>query len=212
MFTGIVEEIGIIQKIKTLSGGKQFLVKASRVLEDLSAEDSIAINGVCLTATDVEQVGFTATAVEETLKKSTLDALRERDSVNLERAMKMNGRLGGHIVQGHVDGVGKVVSITKKGTGSLFKIDVPDTIIQLTVSKGSIAIDGISLTIAEIEGNQITVAVIPFTMENTNMGSLKPGMNVNLESDIIGKYVQKLLHSHQGRSKMDEQWLRSMGY
>ena len=212
MFTGIIEEIGTIEKVTSVSYGLHLRIAASRVLEDLLPDNSISVNGVCLTATKVENSFFETTAVEETIKRSTLGQIRVGNKVNLERAMRLSDRMGGHIVQGHVDGIGKVLSFVLKGESKLLKIEIPAHLSKYTVEKGSIAIDGVSLTIAQLQGNLITISLIPHTLSHTTLGSLHIGDSVNIEVDFIGKYVERFSQMRNESGGMNEAWLRSMGF
>lgn len=212
MFTGIIEEIGTLQRTVPVSHGRCFCITAKRVLEDLKPEDSVAINGVCLTATKIDRTFFEVTAVDETLERSTLRSFGVGQKVNLERALRMGDRVGGHLVQGHVDGTGRVQSLKHRGEGLLLTIDIPERLIKYTAEKGSIAIDGVSLTIAAVATSRITLSIIPFTLKHTTLGSLHIGSVVNLEVDILGKYVERLLENRTQKGRMDEAFLRSMGY
>ena len=212
MFTGIVEEIGKIEKVASEAHQRHFRIVGSRVLEDIAPEDSVSVNGVCLTVTKVGEGYFETDAVEETLQKSTLGNLQAGVRVNLERALRLGDRLGGHIVLGHVDGVGKVVSVVAKGRNRLLEIEVPESLFRYTIEKGSVAVDGVSLTIAKMEKNRITVSLIPFTLEHTTLGSLRPGSRVNIEVDFFGKYVEQFLQKSGEGGLKGEEWFRSMGY
>jgi len=212
MFTGIIEEIGTLQRVVPVSHGRRFHITAKRVLEDLKPEDSVAVNGVCLTVTNRDRTTFKVTAVDETLERSTLRNLGAGRKVNLERALRVGDRMGGHWVQGHIDGMGNVVSSKRQGDGLLLTIEIPEHLIKYTAEKGSIAIDGVSLTIADVSDHRITVAVIPYTLEHTTLGSLRNGSQVNIEVDVLGKYVERLLESRTQKGRMDEASMRSMGY
>ena len=212
MFTGLIEEIGSVERVTVAGSGHLFHIACKTVTEDLAPDASVAVNGVCLTATTVESAYFEATAVEETLDRSTLKGLKHGDKVNLERALRLKDRLGGHIVQGHVDGVGKIISFVRQGAGCLLRIQIPKALSKYTIEKGSIAVDGISLTIARTEGNLLTISVIPHTLQKTTLQVAKPGLEVNVEVDFFGKYVERFLRSPLIDSKMNEAWLRSMGY
>lgn len=192
MFTGIVEEVGILKEI---SKGNQFGVieiQCSKVLEDARIGDSIATNGVCLTVKEKGSNYFKADVMGETLERSSLGDLGIGDKVNLERALKVSDRLGGHIVSGHIDGVGKIVSIKKEIDGTWFTISAPKDVLKYIVYKGSIGIDGISLTVAYIDDEVFKVSVIPHTIENTILITKQINSKVNLECDLIGKYIEKL--------------------
>lgn len=199
MFTGIVEEIGSIQEIKKGARQTVFSIKASKVLEDANIGDSIAVNGVCLTVTTLNGNTFTADVMNETLSRSSLGTLRSGSPVNLERAMPANGRFGGHIVSGHIDGTGRIASLSRDGNAVWFRITAEKKLLRYIVEKGSIAIDGISLTVAKLDGESFSVSIIPHTMGETVLGSKKAGDIVNLENDIIAKYVEKLMgHKEEG--------------
>lgn len=193
MFTGIVEEIGTVKKIAR--GQKAYLeIQADRIFSDIHIGDSIAVNGVCLTVTGFSGKVFTADVMNETFSRSSLGSLKAGSHVNLERAMSANGRFGGHIVSGHIDGTGKIINIKKDGNAVWYKISADENIIKYTVEKGSIAIDGISLTVARIEKDNFSVSIIPHTSEETILSEKKVGDTVNLENDIIGKYVERFLN------------------
>lgn len=193
MFTGIVEEKGKIRRIS--SGGVSAVVEISacKVLEGTKLGDSIAVNGICLTVTSIGRDFFTADVMAETMRRTSLSMCRAGSEVNLERAMAADGRFGGHIVSGHIDGTGTIASMKREENAVWVKISAGKPILDLIVEKGSIAIDGISLTVAEITERDFSVSVIPHTGEETILLSKKPGDPVNLENDIIGKYVQKLM-------------------
>ncbi len=194
MFTGIVEEVGIISDITgSASNGKAFTISARTVVDSMQVGDSISVNGVCLTVVNQKKNAFSVEAVEETIKKTTLGNLIRGDRVNLERAMKIEGRLGGHIVQGHVDCVGKVLRIKRLKMSSIFDIEIPKAMRKYVVSTGSIAIDGVSLTVAEKLPDGVRVSIIPHTIEHTNFKYLKPGSSVNIEVDILAKYLESIL-------------------
>jgi riboflavin synthase len=212
MFTGIIEEIGTLQRVLPVSHGLCFRITANRVLEDLKPEDSVAVNGVCLTATKIDRTTFEVTAVDETLERSTLRGLGGGQKVNLERALRVGDRMGGHMVQGHIDGTGKVISSKRRGDGLLLIIEIPERLVKYTVEKGSIAIDGVSLTIADVSAHRLTFAIIPYTLEHTTLGALRNSSQVNLEVDVLGKYVERLLENRTQKGRMDEAFLRSMGY
>lgn len=191
MFTGLIEEIGVAEAVNTLSGGRRFRIGAKRIMDDLKEDDSVSVNGACLTVTGVKKGSFEATAVEETLRRTTLRDLRPGNRLNLERALEAGSRLGGHWVQGHVDGVGRLVSRQKEGTGLILTVEVPVQLTPFVVEKGSIAIHGVSLTVTEIRKTRLKVAVIPHTLEKTVLNELFPGSAVNIETDLLGKYLYK---------------------
>jgi riboflavin synthase len=192
MFTGIIEAFGTIEEIRQEGLNKNFLV-SSLIAHEFKVDQSISHNGVCLTVTKSQPGGYWTTAIHETLVKSNLDELRKGDRVNLERCMVANGRFDGHVVQGHVDQTGTVKSITDQQGSWLFEFEYDPTLGNVTVEKGSIAVNGVSLTCFNSKDNSFTVAIIPYTFEHTNFGQLKVGDTVNLEFDIIGKYVKRLL-------------------
>ncbi len=189
MFTGIVEEIGTLSFKKAGKDGVFLTVKANKIFDDLKVDNSVAINGVCQTVTEIKDNEFCVFAMEETLKKTTLGKLKQGSKVNLERALTLQSRLGGHIVQGHVDCVAKVTNIEKKPTTVLISIRLNDKWEHLSILHGSITIDGVSLTIARKTGAVVTVSVIPYTLKATTLSYLKKGDEVNIETDIIGKYL-----------------------
>lgn len=193
MFTGIVEEVGSIASIQKNAHSCVLTIRAKTVLEDTAIGDSIATNGVCLTVTRIANGSFSADVMHETLNRSSLGKLRVGSCVNLERAMAANGRFGGHIVSGHIDGIGTILSITEDDNAVWYRIKAPADIVRLIVEKGSIAIDGISLTVASVDAESFSVSVIPHTRAQTSLASKRVGDAVNLENDCIGKYVERLL-------------------
>ena len=193
MFTGIIEELGTVQSIEERGENARIVIGAGIVTEGTNHGDSIAVNGVCLTALDVREDSFAADVSRETLQRSTLGDLKPGTPVNLERAVTPATRLGGHMVQGHVDARGRLVSVADHGESWTIRIGFPDEIARYLVFKGSVAVEGISLTIAALADDYFEVAIIPKTWEVTNLSHLKPGDSVNLEVDVIGKYVERLL-------------------
>ena len=193
MFTGIIEEIGIVQGVKRAGISMQITFGCRKVLEDARIGDSIAVNGVCLTVTQKSEGAFTADVMAETFRRSALGALEKGSRVNLERAMAAGGRFGGHIVSGHIDGTGTIQSFRREENAVWVSIKAPEGILRYIVEKGSVAIDGISLTVAKVGEGDFQVSVIPHTSQETTLLSKRPGDLVNLENDIIGKYVEKLL-------------------
>lgn len=191
MFTGIIEETGKLLGLEQSDSSAKIKIAASLVLDGTKIGDSIAVNGVCLTVTDIAKNFFIADVMPETLRRSNLGALKNGDIVNLERAMPCDGRFGGHIVSGHIDGVGKISAIQSEANAIWFYISAADEILNLVVPKGSVALDGISLTVAKVNSAQFAVSVIPHTQTQTNLLLKKIGDIVNIENDIIGKYVQK---------------------
>ena len=195
MFTGIIEELGTIKGVRTQLEGMRLSVSAKVVMDGMKTGDSIAVNGACLTVTEFDNSSFTADVSGETVKRTTLEKLRPGDKVNLERPMKLSDRLGGHLVSGHIDGIGVIRGVERRGGMSVFTFEVQKEIQQYLIQKGSIAIDGISLTVNEVNGNRYTVTVIPHTAEMTTLGFKKTGDIVNLEADMIGKYVEKFIRT-----------------
>ena len=188
MFTGIVEEVGLV----TEASGTGLRISAEAVMDDLKVSDSICVNGACLTVTEIDGKSFAVDTVPETLRRTNLGELAAGDPVNLERPMSANGRFGGHVVQGHVDGTGTVVSIEAEGEAHNFTFEGPDNVMRYVVEKGFIAVDGTSLTVVDCDYRTFSVTVIPYTREHTVFGSRRPGDKVNLEADIIAKYVERL--------------------
>lgn len=205
MFTGIVEECGTVLGVlkNGVSGSVQ--IQASTVLEGTKTGDSIAVNGVCLTVTKLTKSSFTADVMAETFRRTNLGSLGKNSRVNLERAMAANGRFGGHIVSGHIDGTGVISRIKEEGNAVWIYISAPQSILNLIVEKGSVAVDGISLTVAAVSDKEFAVSVIPHTRENTALSGKKTGAVVNLENDIIGKYVQKLTGTAQINESSENQ-------
>lgn len=193
MFTGIIEEIGKIASLEKSADGARIQISARIVVNETNEGDSIAVNGVCLTALDIKSDGFAADVSGETLRRSTLESLRVGSIVNLERAVTPLTRLGGHIVQGHVDATGKFLSATQTGDFWTIRIGFPPEMAKYLVYKGSISVEGVSLTIAELAENYFEIAVIPKTWELTNFSALKTGDAVNLEADVIAKYVERIM-------------------
>ncbi len=193
MFTGIVEEMGQIRSIVRGASSAVLSIEANLILEDLKIGDSVAVNGVCLTATSIGAGGFTADVMHETLNRSSLGALQKGSHVNLERAMLANGRFGGHIVSGHIDGTGTIGSIQKDDNALWYTILADAKLLRYIVEKGSVTIDGISLTVADVQSDRFAVSLIPHTAKVTVLGEKRTGDIVNLETDIIGKYVEKLM-------------------
>ena len=192
MFTELVEEVG---RVFRLEGDEmvRLVVRANRVLEGTRVGDSVSVNGACLTVDELGAGTLTFYAMPETLRRTALGALGEGDPVNLERAMGAQGRFGGHIVQGHVDAVGEVLDVRPEGEAEIWEFKAPEEVLRYTVEKGSICVDGISLTVVTLTDASFTVSILPQTRRGTNLGELRPGDRVNLESDVVGKYVERLL-------------------
>lgn len=197
MFTGIIEELGRVREVESRGEDARIIVEARTVTEDSKNGDSISVNGVCLTVLDVTPDSFAADVSKETLFRSTLGRLQAGSPVNLERAVTPATRLGGHIVQGHVDATGKFLSSENHGDSWTFRFAYPKEIAQYLVFKGSVAVDGVSLTIANLTDNHFDIAVIPKTLELTNFSQLKPGDEVNFEADVIAKYVERMLGARE---------------
>lgn len=189
MFTGIVEEVG---KVKSIGNGV-LRIQADKVLEDVRLGDSIAVNGICLTVTDFGADSFQADVMPETIRRTSLGELKLGSPVNLERALTLSSRLGGHIVSGHIDGTGRIVSLKEDKNAILMKIEAEGSILRYIVEKGSVALDGISLTVAQVTSLDFTVSLIPHTRQVTNLSAKGEGSLINIENDVVGKYVEKLL-------------------
>lgn len=201
MFTGIVEEIGTIKRFNISGNSGRIEIEAKKVLEGTKIGDSIAVNGICLTVVSMSDSSFCADVMAETVRRSSLSELSDGDSVNLERAMAADGRFGGHIVSGHIDGTGVIVSKVQEENAVWVTIEAPEEILNYIVEKGSICIDGISLTVASVSDRDFKVSVIPHTGEETTLLKKKTGLKVNLENDIIGKYVGKLMNISGGEKR-----------
>ncbi len=195
MFTGIIEELGKVSAIEKQPDAIRITIACKEVLSDLKRGDSISCSGTCLTAIEIDEQGFTADVMMETIRRSSLDGVKVGDPINLERAMNAATRFGGHIVQGHVDGVGEVVSREKSDNWDWVKIRIPKELMKYVVHKGSITLDGISLTVNEINEDVIAVSLIPETLRVTTLGYKNPGDKVNVEADVLAKHVEKLMES-----------------
>lgn len=212
MFTGIIEELGKIQSLAKMADGARITISANVVTQETNEGDSIAVNGVCLTALNIGSKSFSADVSGETLRKSTLGVLKTGSVVNLERAVTPSTRLGGHIVQGHVDARGKFISASESGDFWTVRIGFPKEIGQYLVYKGSVSVEGISLTIAELGNDYFEIAVIPKTWEATNLSSLKSGDDVNLEADVIAKYVERILKYDKNTGEITMEKLQKLGF
>ena len=197
IFTGIIEELGVVKSIAINGASGCITIKAKKVLEGTQLGDSIAVNGTCLTVTSINSDGFSSDVMAETVKRTSLSQVGKGDLVNLERAMILNGRFGGHIVSGHIDGTGTITKYTKEENAIWVTIKAPDEILDLIVEKGSICIDGISLTVATVSDQDFQVSIIPHTAKETTLIHKKVGSLVNLENDIVGKYIKKLMENNQ---------------
>ncbi|MFP4527130.1 MAG: riboflavin synthase [Candidatus Kapaibacterium sp.] len=192
MFTGLIEEVGYLESISPIGGGRRLKIRANKIIGDVAIDDSVAVSGACQTVVAYSASSIEVEAVEETLRKTTLGKLRPGAPVNLERAMRLGDRLGGHMVQGHVDTTGAVQSIEPQQTGILIWIDYPAEFRKWVVPQGSITIDGVSLTVARTEGSRLMVSIIPHTWKMTTLAKLANGSRVNLEFDILGKYIERI--------------------
>lgn len=212
MFTGIIEELGKIKAISRGANSAVLTIEAKEILQDVHLGDSIAVNGVCLTVTSFSSNQFTADVMHETLNRSSLGQLRIGGIVNLERAMSANGRFGGHIVAGHIDGVGRITDIKHDDNAIWYTIECSPEIMRYIIEKGSIAIDGISLTVADVGKNYFKVSIIPHTAAKTTLSLRKTGDVVNLENDCIGKYVEKLIQPYKKESNITYEFLAKHGF
>lgn len=201
MFTGIVEELGEVVAVEQLAEASRFRLRGPVVTEDAKHGDSIAVNGVCLTVVETGDGEFTADVMQETLNRSSLGALTQGSRVNLERPMALGGRLGGHLVQGHVDGTGEILSRTPSEHWELVKVALPANLSRYVVEKGSITVDGVSLTVVEAAADWFTLSLIPTTLDLTTLGLKQPGDPVNLEVDVLAKYVERLLGADRETSR-----------
>lgn len=211
MFTGIIEEIGSVKNIQKADRSKRFEINAQLVVEDLKIDQSVAVNGVCLTVVAVGKDFFQADAVEETLLKSTLSDLKSGSPVNLERALRLQDRLGGHLVQGHVDCTAIIKSLIRNTDQNTLVVQIPEEINKYTIAKGSISIDGVSLTIAEKDNNFLTMAIIPHTIKHTIFQFKNPGETVNIEVDFFAKYIEQFLNTSR-ETKITREWLKEQGF
>lgn len=214
MFTGIIEELGHVASIETKGQQRRLTVSCSKLARELKQGDSISVSGVCLTAVDISSASFTCDLAQETWLRTSFARLKPQAPVNLELPMRANGRFDGHVVQGHVDGVGAVTSFAPVPGGNdyVLQINVPSELTRYIVAKGSLAIEGISLTVAAIDGTNVRAAIIPHTAEVTNLRSLKPGDPVNLEVDVIAKYVEKMIGAEKAKSSITVKKLVQAGF
>jgi len=210
MFTGIIKEIGIVKNILKKSGKTELKIECNAIVRGIELGSSVAINGACLTVTQFDKSSFRVDVVEETMKRTSFSQLKVNDRVNLEPSLVLTDRLEGHIVQGHVDCVGKIRGREIRGESILLTIKIPEKMESYIVEKGSICIDGISLTIASIANNYVTIALIPFSLENTTLKEKKTGEQVNIEFDIIGKYVNQIMEKKD--KKIDKDFLKKTGF
>ena len=212
MFTGIIEEVGSIDRIQNGAYSAVLLIKANVILTDVKIGDSIAVNGVCLTVTSLWENKFSADIMHETLNRTGLSSLKSGSHVNLERAMILNGRFGGHIVAGHIDGVGKIIRTWKDDNAVWYNIQADKSVMKYIVEKGSIAIDGISLTVAEVKENNFLISAIPHTIEVTVLKERIAGELVNIETDIIGKYIEKFINNPKKENGISKEFLIENGF
>ncbi len=216
MFTGIIEETGIVQRVEKGGKSSRLQIKANKVLEGTRIGDSICTSGVCLTVADMKESWFESDVMAETMRRSKLESLYPGAEVNLERAMKADGRFGGHIVSGHIDGTGTIRSISKEENAVWLTISAEESLMRYVVEKGSVAIDGISLTVAKVDLKGFQVSIIPHTGRETTLLQQKTGDKVNLECDIIGKYVEKLMNPsfyvNENKSQLTETFLKQNGF
>ena len=214
MFTGIVEEVGRITRIEQREENRRITIAAESTAKQLATGNSVAVSGVCLTALDIKPGSFCADLAPETWVRTSFSRIHEGALVNLELPMRADGRFGGHVVQGHVDGVGKLIALERIADSENWwlHIELPDEVEKYTVYKGSISIEGISLTVAKLEKNRCAIAVIPHTVDRTNLASLKPGDPVNLEADLIAKYVEKMMKGEPAQSSLTIEDLVEQGF
>ena len=214
MFTGIIEEVGRVTNIGHENENRRLTVSSSNLVKELKKGDSIAVSGVCLTAVEITPKSFAADLAEETWNRTSFSRIQPGALVNLEQPMRADGRFGGHIVQGHVDGTGKFVALDEiPGADNYWlRIEIPPDLARYVIFKGSLSIEGISLTVAKVEGTEVTVAIIPHTTEMTNLKSLKPGDPLNLEVDMIAKYVEKMMQGDSVNSSITVERLVGEGF
>ncbi len=212
MFTGIVEEMGTVEKL-WIGSSYRLRIRAKKVLPGTKPSHSIAVDGVCLTATEVDRESFSVEIMAQTLNKTNLSLMKEGDKVNLERATSLSSLLGGHIVTGDVDGVGRISRIDKRVGETVMQIEFLPRLAKYIVNQGRVSLDGVSLTVADCRASNFTVHLIPFTLNNTTLGQKKGGNLLNLEVDIISKYIEKMVQSQSGSgSRIDRGFLKAMGY
>ncbi|MBO0601851.1 riboflavin synthase [Sporosarcina sp. E16_3] len=200
MFTGIIEEIGTVSAVRPAANSLQLSIRCTKVLSDVKKGDSLAVNGVCLTVSDFSSNQFTADVMPETVKATTLQALRTGSPVNLERAMAANGRFGGHIVSGHVDGTGEIVSVRQKENAIYMEISIATELLKYFIPKGSVTVDGTSLTVFGVTDKGFIISLIPITRDDSIIGRKRTGDKVNVECDMLAKYIERLLTTNKGKS------------
>jgi len=210
MFTGLVEEIGSIKRFERQGNGYLLEIGCHKIMDDVKVDDSIAVNGTCLTVTAFTKESFTVQAVAETVQRTTMSNLKIGSRVNLERALRLSDRLGGHLVQEHIDAIAEVIRVTPGQLSTDFVLAVDAAAMRYIVAKGSVALDGISLTVAEVNGSSLRVSIIPHTIKSTIISSWQSGSKVNLETDIIGRYIENFVGGKSGGLTMEK--LRDLGY
>lgn len=211
MFTGIIEEIGEVIAVRNITDQIEMKIQAHKILEDLKVSDSISVDGVCQTVVDREDQEFKIQAVGETLTKTTMGNFRPGRKVNLERSLRLDSRLGGHFVQGHINGIGSILKIIKRSDNYYFEISIPESLLKYCAPEGSIAIDGISLTIAQLKNNIIGISVIPYTFKQTTLNFKKTGHYVNIETDVLARQLEQLI-SKKEKSDLSMEKLINWGY
>ena len=217
MFTGIIEEIGTLSRTERSAGFCQLVIRAGKVLDDCRPGDSIAVNGTCLTVTRQYPDGFVADVMAETMRRTNLEDLKVGDRVNLERSLRPRDRLGGHIVAGHVDEVGTITGLRSEDIATLMTVDVSPTLMKYIAIKGSVCVEGVSLTVTDISDSSFQVSLIPFTKENTTLGLKRVGDAVNIEVDMLARYVERLISYHEGHPvesprSIDQEFLKTHGF
>lgn len=220
MFTGLIEEVAVVERVEGTAAGAHLFLHAQRVVMDVRLGDSISVNGACLTVVQFSTRGFAVDVVPETLRRSTLAELRPGARVNLERALRAGARLGGHIVSGHVDAVGRITGVQTDGLARVLTIAVPTDILRYVVEKGSICLDGVSLTVMDVQASTLRVSIIPHTAANTTLEAARTGTRLNIECDILAKYVERLLGpltsvgsvERPATSDLSQAWLAEQGF
>ncbi|HAL74375.1 MAG TPA: riboflavin synthase [Clostridiales bacterium] len=212
MFTGLIEETGRIRSIRQAGADIRLTIDAKKVLEDSHCGDSISVNGICLTVVELGNGFFAADVMPETLRRSSLGILRPGSPVNLERALKLGDRLGGHLVSGHIDGTGVLLTRTAERNAIILRVSAPAGLLRYIIEKGSVAMDGVSLTVAEVNSESFSVSIIPHSSAVTIIGNYQPGDRINIECDMIGKYVEKLLNPEKATRPITLDFLAENGF